>query len=201
MSHEVVYLTGAPAAGKSSVAKALAEHVSPLQVFDYGAQLLAAVRSGRDIDYDELRRESANLVTPHDVRATDERLIEWTRSERASSHLLIDTHAVTREAFGFRVTAFSTEQVVALAPTMIVCLYVDPKVAAQRINENAEGRLAVDELQAGFHAGLQGSVAVAYGIAVGKPVYFLDATQAVEAVARFIAGRVHRRVASDEKAP
>lgn len=193
-NYQVVYLTGPPASGKSSVREALNALVSPLQVFDYGEQLRAQVsrRLQGDVSYEHLRSQSAQLATPADISALDEHLIGWTETQRRTSHIVIDTHAVTREEYGFRATPFSLEQVKRLQPTLIFCLFVDPAITMERITSDPEGRRAVSEFEAGLHAGLQGSLAIIYSVAVGIPAYFVGSSIPPETLAQTIAARILR---------
>jgi len=193
-SYQVVYLTGSPASGKSSVREALSGLVSPLQVFDYGEQLRAQVSRRRqgDVSYEHLRSQSAQLATPADISALDEHLIGWTETQRHTSHIVIDTHAVTREEYGFRATPFSLEQVKRLQPTLIFCLFVDPAITRERIASDPGGRRIVSEFEAGLHAGLQGSVVIGYSIALGIPAYFVHSSIPTEALAQTIAARILR---------
>src|SRR5208337_869207 len=124
------YLTGAPAAGKSSISEQLRQIVSPLAVFNYGHELTKYLskKTGDQLHQDDLRRESAKLITPQDVDALDTILLEKVRVLRTETNLIIDTHAVTKEVYGFRVTPFSLQRVGELRPSMIVVLYTSPDV-------------------------------------------------------------------------
>ncbi|MGZ2506092.1 AAA family ATPase [Rhizobium leguminosarum] len=176
MSLKTIYMTGAPAAGKSSTARLLAEAVTPLHLWEYGAQLTKFVRDRGAIisDQSDLRRKSANIVLPEDVTAVDELLLQFIETHRTSSHVLIDSHPVTKEDYGYRITAFSLEQIGKLNPDEIWVLYTSPEVAIQRIGDDASGRPMVDIEQARFHTTLQASLAATYGAITGKPVYLFD---------------------------
>jgi adenylate kinase len=184
MTHQVLYLTGAPASGKSTLATAL--KAQGLASWDYGAELLKRVAAARGRTYAELRGDSAAMITAEDVAKTDGDLVGWVAEERQRRHVVIDTHAVTREPFGFRVTPFSTERIVSLAPTALLCLYLDPEVARHRIASKPEGRLGVSTFEAGLHAGMQASVVVAYSIAVGVPAYMVDASGSPESLVKWV---------------
>lgn len=193
--HEVIYLTGAPAAGKSTLARALAERLRPLAVFEYGARLTAYVteRSGRALTQEELRGAPSAFATAEDVQAVDRLLLQFVADERERSPVLIDTHAVTKEPYGFRITAYSLADIAALRPTMIIVLYTAPEVALARIGQEAGGRPPITPWEAGFHTSLQASVAVAYATALGVPVYLLDGDRPTAALAEELAARVARR--------
>jgi adenylate kinase len=191
-SFNVVYLTGPPASGKSTVTKLLRQRIAQLDTWDYGERLRSHVerRAGASVTYDQVRGESARIITAADVAETDENLLQWVEENRAKTHLLVDSHAVTKESFGYRATAFTEQHLKRLNPTLLICLYVPPTVAVERISANAEGRRPVTEFEAGFHAGLQGAVAITYGITTGRPVYFIDGSVAVDMVVEEIKRRI-----------
>jgi adenylate kinase len=174
--YEVIYLTGAPAAGKSSVAERLKEVIAPIEVFNYGQELTAylAKKMGDPFTQDELRRQSSIVITPDDVEALDSILLERVAESRSRTNVVIDTHAVTKESYGFRVTPFSLQSVGKLRPTKIIVLYTSPEVAISRISADSGGRPMITAFESGFHSALQASVALSYGTSLGIPVYFLD---------------------------
>lgn len=194
-AHEVIYLTGAPAAGKSTLSRALADAVRPLATFEYGARLTAylAERDGRAMVQEELRAKSSAVATAEDIQAVDRTLLDFVAAERERGHVLIDTHAVTKESYGFRITAYSLADVARLRPTMIVVLYTAPDVAVARIAAAPGGRPQITEWEAGFHTSLQASVAVSYATALGVPVYLLDGARPTADLVAEIARRVERR--------
>lgn len=189
MTYHVGYLTGAPASGKTTLAHALLDAVRPLELFEYGARLTESLTSRhRNLLQEDVRARSASIVTTEDVRAVDLELQDFVDSNRRSSHIVIDSHAVTKEAFGFRLVPFSQAKLAALAPTLIIVLVADGTTTLSRIAANSGGRPMVTEWEAAFHTTLQASVASAYSSALGIPAYFLDGTQPlaklVERVAR-----------------
>ncbi len=191
-SYEVIYLTGTPAAGKSTVAEQLCKRIKPLEVFDYGERLLRYIteKAQKNVSYAELRGDSATIITSEDVGAVDELLINWVQERRLHAHLVIDTHAVTKEGYGFRVTPFSFDQAKRLAPSQILVIFTTPELARDRIIQHAAGRRLPSEFEAGFHAALQGSVAVSYGIMLGVPIQFIDGSQELTTIVDWILARI-----------
>jgi adenylate kinase len=85
-SFEVVYLTGAPAAGKSTVSQALRKLISPLAVFEYGQRLTEYLNQrDRSLNQDDLRAQSAGIIRPEDVEAVDRYLLDFVAEERRHS--------------------------------------------------------------------------------------------------------------------
>ena len=173
---KVIYLTGAPAAGKSSTLTLLCESDPSILRFEYGAELTEQIRK-RDaslIDQDELREKSSGIVGPEDVAELDRRLLKLVEAERKHRSIIIDSHPVTKEVYGYRITAFSQENVVRLAPDEIWVLYASPQCTVERISNQPAGRPMVTEEEARLHTQTQASIAATYGIIAGTPVYMFD---------------------------
>ena len=176
MGYKVVYVTGAPASGKSSTMACLLAERPEVGVWEYGARLTAFLKArGSDIaDQRELRERSAHVVTPTDINALDDQLRTWVEQRRETQHLLIDSHPVTKEHYGFRVTAFSVDRVKSLQPTEIWLFYVSPEVTVERVRRDAAGRPEITFEEARMHTTAQASVAMTYGILAGCPVHMFD---------------------------
>jgi adenylate kinase len=146
---------------------------------DYG-QLLREHKlrqTGVEISYDELRRDSASVISPQDVAAVDEWLIGQLPTWRTEGNIVIDSHPVTKEVFGFRITPFSLDQVHRIGFDAILVLVGEPNTLAQRIAEDPHGRPNVDAFQSGFQVQLQAAVAVIYAIVCGRPCFAIDTTR------------------------
>lgn len=173
---KVIYLTGAPAAGKSSTSRLLAENVPNLLLWEYGAELTKHVmaRSREQVSQDDLRSQSGGLVTTADVEAVDQMLASFVEMHRQNRSVLIDSHPVTKEKYGYRITAFSISQIARLAPDEIWVLFAEPHETQRRIGDDPGGRPSITVEQARMHTALQASVAATYGIITGAPVYLFD---------------------------
>ena|SRR3989442_11790189 len=112
-----------------------------LQHLDYGQLLLRRKqREGSDVNYEQLREQSGAIVSPADVTTTDDWVIEEIGRLRASSHVLIDSHALTRESYGFRAIPFSRRQLENLSLDVVIALRCDPHVLIARIELDPGGR-------------------------------------------------------------
>ncbi len=189
---KVVYLTGAPASGKSSTTRILRDRVPGLLVWEYGARLTEHVNSRADGGFtqDDLRARSAGVVTPQDVEEVDHALIEFVAEHRSSQHVLIDSHPVTKEAYGYRITPFSLSRFVHLAPDEIWVLFACPDETRRRIAADDGGRPMVTEEEARMHTAMQASVAATYGMSLGRPVYLFDTAGPREELVTRLAGRL-----------
>ena len=176
---KVIYLTGAPAAGKSSTLRKLQEVEPSIFRFEYGAELTKFIQGRGTVvaNQDELRARSAQVVRPEDIDALDSILLDQVDRLRGKRPVIIDSHPVTKETYGFRVTAFAQDKVKRLRPDEIWVLYTAPSVMRERIRRTPGGRPMVTEEEARMHTSTQVSVAVSYGIMTGSPVYLFATDQ------------------------
>lgn len=188
-SFPVVYLTGAPATGKSTLCKSLASRFKRLTVFAYSEELrhFISAKTTRLLSEDEIRAQSSVVVTAEDVAALDEHLISRVTLERKSAPFIIDSHPVTKEGYGYRITGFSVDALKRLDPDVIVCLYTPPEIAIQRIGAYAMGRPMINRFEAEMHTQLQTAVAAQYGVILGKPVYLLNSAVPPEELVALVA--------------
>lgn len=189
---KVIYLTGAPASGKSTASRALQAQISDLAVFEYGARLTEMIsgRQGGIASQDDLRAQSALVVAKADVDELDQILINFVRDNRSSRHVLIDSHPVTKERYGFRITAFSEPMLKALNPTEIWVLFTSAAETIARIEQSSGGRPTPTAFEADLHTQLQASVAATYGVLNGSAVYLFDTGKSREAYIREMVTRL-----------
>lgn len=189
---KVVYVTGTPAAGKSTTTGLLAAMVPGIERWEYGARLTDHLRrEGTDLaDQDQLRRESSKVALARTIRELDRRLLEFVEDQRGRAHVLIDSHPVTKEDHGFRVTAFSQSDFVRLRPDEIWVLYTSPEITVSHIRDDPGGRPAISVETARLHTFLQASVAMNYGIVAGCPVHLFDTDRDRDALVQELAGRL-----------
>ncbi|MBL8180000.1 MAG: AAA family ATPase [Blastocatellia bacterium] len=192
--YEVIYLTGPPASGKSTLVASLETILEPLKTFVYSKVLAEYLSENSSDKYsqDQTREMSARVITHKDIENVDKRLLAFVAENGKKSHLIIDSHAVTKEQYGFRVTPFSLPQLRKLSPTMIFSLYSEPTVNVIRIKKISQGRPQVSEFEAAFHCELQATVDLAYGINIGIPVYFLVSDRRPSDLANEIACRAKK---------
>lgn len=178
--HQVIYLTGPPASGKTTLLNNVAASRTDVAPFSYGEVLTQIAKRRADLQnlsQEDVRRESASLVWPEDVLNADAALVAFVAERKASSHVIVDSHPVTKEKFGFRVTAYGEEALRRVGFTRLCCLYCDPEVARARIPTAPSGRPLVTAFEAAMHTHLQASVVATYGVLLGLPVYYLDSGQ------------------------
>jgi adenylate kinase len=176
MGYKVILLTGPPASGKSTLVAELIRHLEPLQCLDFGRLLLDFKKQlNPNITYETLRAESALLLKHDEIAATDNSLLQVVDRLRGRTNVLIDAHAVTREQFGFRVTASSESFLRKIKLDAIIVLRCPSEERIRRICSDPRGRLKLTETEADTHQSLQETVATVYGIICCCPIFIVSA--------------------------
>ncbi|WP_298022152.1 ATP-binding protein [uncultured Parasphingopyxis sp.] len=169
----IIYLTGSPATGKTTLAERLSDRIDNLIHFRFGNVLTELIQQNHEVTQEALRTSTSHISTPDIVNQVNENAIETCEKHRGVGSVIVDTHAVTTEETGFRVTPMSVAQMKRLNPDAFVCLTARPDVRAIRVKEDAKGRPLLDEEQLRTQSMLQESLVISYAAATGKPAYFM----------------------------
>jgi adenylate kinase len=175
--NNLIYLTGSPASGKSSLAAQVQkEREDEVVVFEYGKELTKYLQEKGTLlaGQSELRQKSSAVVTRDDINILDNRLLEFAHRNRYDKHVIVDSHAVTKEPNGYRILPFSVDQMKSLNPTKIVVLYAKSDVILERISKDTQGRQPITTFESDLHTFLQAAVAVNYGMMLHAPIYYLN---------------------------
>lgn len=172
----VIYLTGAPAAGKSTLIAQLTAEEHRLRVFEYGREMSRHLsHTKKVVPQATLRGGTSNVVTAADIESVNASMRICIEAHAATHDVIIDTHQVTLEPYGFRVAPFSPQGLSLVRPTEIWILAASPEAIRARISAKADGRLMPTAHQALMHGYLQESLALTYGALLGVEVHVFNA--------------------------
>jgi len=177
---KVIYLTGVPASGKTT----LLEHISKSYSADfecimYGSLLLDVLKE-QNLSMKNLRELSSQVITQEAVRTADRRLRE--RIDSAHKHIILESHVITSEKYGYRAIPFLPDQLKSFNIAHLITLYASASEIVQRVDRNADGRPRQSRDDIAFMQSLQGSVATQYAFQLGIPAYFLNTGKCIEQV-------------------
>lgn len=195
---KVILLTGAPGTGKSTLRRALGSCITDLQHIDYGELLLRRKeQEGIVLRYEELREQSASVISSKDVSETD----EWVATEIArlsmKCDVIIDSHALTREDYGFRAIPYSARQLDAIKFDAIIALRCDPEILITRVAADSGGRRGLTIELAREIQILQEALGLDYAVASGCTAFVIDTSERTAEEVRAVAIRILKQIGAN----
>ena len=175
---KVCLVTGTPGVGKTTLCSALARELpTRYQHISFGGLILKCLNEdgfgGTEAD---LRRRVSQLVTAQVIsRATDLLVQETNADGNENLWLLLDSHAVSQDRFGFIATPDGPSYFQRLRYSAIINLFADPTEVLKRSNPDETGRQARTADDVATHANLQNAVTVLYSAFSACPAFFVDA--------------------------
>ncbi len=177
----VVFITGVTSVGKTSTARLL-ENRGVGKRISIGELVLKHARMRwPELTHDRLRGEPDLYAPVAVVRAAIRELCRLAEAERGSHSLILESHAVTAEVYGSRITPFSHEDLRRLAFDIIVLLECEGSTILARTRDRGMDTPSLDLLYGMID--MQRATAISYGVAVGCPVYAVNAEPSIESVA------------------
>ncbi|HBY02156.1 MAG TPA: hypothetical protein DEG92_06440 [Rikenellaceae bacterium] len=172
--YEVILITGAAASGKSTLSRELAK-LDNFAVFEYGDVLFQrSTVKHPGLTYADTRSHPEIFIDPEDISGTDEALQQFIVVHRDTQHVVIDSHAVSKENYGFRIEPFGPGQLQRATFSRIIFLHCDPRVIEARTSAYPEGLPSLNFNESELYQNLQCSVAINYSTILGIPIHFLD---------------------------
>ena len=121
------------------------------------------------------------------ISGLDRRLPDLLKEWRRESPVVVDSHAVTAEAWGLRAIPYSPESLSRLELTHIVCLIADAGTLQTRIEDQPDGRRLEDAWKLEQINQAQMALAISYAHPLGSVVHLVDARPPASEVSATVA--------------
>lgn len=169
----------------STVARQLTDRNSKVvETISFGQLLHLAVerRLATRINYAKFRAAAASLVTPSDFEEASIELTNNTTASDPNRWLIVDSHAVAREQFGWQANPDTPGTLQQYAYDVIILLDAPSRVVLKRIRKTPNGRLVKTERDVAILAALQQGIATYYSGTIGCPLWVIDAQPSINSV-------------------
>lgn len=175
-----VLMTGVPGSGKSTIAHSLETSITPIVRIGFG-ELIHEIKQqhGVNEDYEKLRATPVKSIPINYVSLAEELLLTRVNSLRFETNILLDSHAVVNDHFGFRIAPeISDFRRVDL--NAVIVIHAPFNLVEQRIRTEPKGRNLVSKQIFDQHQALQDTVAIGFSLAAKCPLFVVETNNSLD---------------------
>lgn len=174
MQGKFVIITGISGVGKSTITRNVETRIKPITRIGFG-ELIFEIKNqmGATANYEQLRASPNEAIPINYVNLAEELLLSRVSQLRQTTNIILDSHAVVNDHFGFRIVPEISNFDKAHLDAIIV-IHAPFEVVKIRLAKEPKGRPTISKQIFENYKTLQDSVAIHFGITAKCPVYVLE---------------------------
>jgi adenylate kinase len=171
---KLVMLTGISGVGKSTIARHIEDRINPIARLGFGNIIYEVLqREGTDAGRTEIRTTPNRFISISAIKTATTILQERVVNLRQSTNVLLETHAVVSDYFGFWIfPEISDFEAVKL--DAVIVIHSPFEIVEQRMIQKPEGRNLISKQSFESYQSLQDAVAVNFCLMAKCPMYVVE---------------------------
>jgi adenylate kinase len=131
------------------------------------------------------------LISQKDITEIDMLILQQLRKMAPTQNVIIESHAVNKDNYGFKINPFNTKMLSLISPDLLLMLYTsNPEDVYKRLLENDSGQEWKSPDDVYYCQMFQSMLALQYSILQGKELRFLDVSNGIDRIAEWIQKKV-----------
>ena len=174
MEGKFVLMTGVPGVGKTTIARNIETRIRPIVRIGFG-ELIFEVKQqqGTTENYGQLKATPDKLIPINYVSLAEEVLLNRVAEFRYTTNILLDSHAVVNDYFGFRIVPEINDFERAKIDAIIV-IHAPFEIVNQRVIREPKGRNPISKQTFEKHQAMQDAVAIHFSLMARCPMYVVE---------------------------
>ena len=176
MKKRIILLTGVPSSGKTTATEYIKANFTKAKVIRYGEFLFKIKKKEYpNLTYKQMRSLSASIIRKEDIAKIDSLILSIVNNNKEKHDIIIESHGVTKEKYGFRVTPYrSFKKLNNLGVDTVVYISSDTRSILKRMRSSSNGRKRVSQIQIQQNLRLQENLALAYSVLTGSTFFVIE---------------------------
>lgn len=180
MSNKVILLTGIPGIGKSTISRLMVNKLKNITSIGFGDLIYEVLHNeGKKPSRNRIKTTPDKFVTINTIKTAAEILLKKIAEIRLCKNVLIESHAVVRDSYGFwiipEINDFKKAQLDA-----IIVIHATFEIFEKRMKESTDGRYLISGETFSKYQSLQDSVAINFSLLSDCPLYIVETDNDLE---------------------
>jgi len=174
MEGKFILLTGAPGVGKSTITRSIETRISPMTRIGFGDLIFEVKKQlGTIENYEQLRATPDKSIPINYVSLAAEVLLNRVTLLRHATNIILDSHAVVNDYFGFRIVP-EINDFERVKIDAVIVVHAPFEIVEQRVIREPKGRNPISKHSFEKHQTMQDAVAIHFSLLAKCPMYVVE---------------------------
>jgi adenylate kinase len=188
MKGKFILMTGVPGVGKSTIARNIQTRITPIVRIGFG-ELIFEVKQQQETpeNYGQFKAKPDKSIPINYVNLAREVLLNRVDEFRDTTNIILDSHAVVNDYFGFRIVPEIIDFERAKVDAVIV-IHAPFEIVKQRVIREPKERNLIPKQTFKKHQVMQDAVAIHFSLMARCPMYVVETDDDLNKSVRIMIG-------------